>query len=272
MIRRKADKLQHEWGKHGTCISTLDPDCYTNYKPTEEVPDFFNRTVSLFQSLPTYKWLSAAGITPSSSKTYTSSEIQSALKKNHGYEVYLGCRSGALDEVWYFYNVRGSIQTGEFVATDSLTDSTCPSSGIKYLPKSGGSSPTSTTTAPGSSPTGGAFSGSGYLNVVSGGKQNGCIISAGTWYTTGTCATFTASSSGSGFTLSSSKGKCGVASGALTCGSGVSATEFTHDGNTLLYSSSNEFSTDSTPSGSTQAKVYAGDSRSVELTIQWQSK
>jgi len=60
---------EHEWGKHGTCISTLDPNCYTDYQPTEEVPDFFNRTVSLFQSLPTYTWLSAAGITPSNSKT-----------------------------------------------------------------------------------------------------------------------------------------------------------------------------------------------------------
>lgn len=32
--------------------------------------------------------------------------------------------------------------------------------------------------------------------MTSGGKQNGCIISKGTWYTTGTCATFTATSDG----------------------------------------------------------------------------
>lgn len=197
------------------------------------------------------------------------------MAKNHGgYTPYVGCASGALDELWYFYNTQGSVQTGTFVAAESLTDSNCPSTGIKYLPKSGGSSPspTTTTTAPGSSPTGGSFSGSGYLNVVSGGSQNGCIISAGTWYTSGTCATFTASASGSGFTLKSSKGSCGVSSGVFTCGSGVSSTVFTSSGSTLLYSGSSAFSTDSTPSGSTQAKVYSGSSHATDFTITWESK
>lgn len=132
---------EHEWSKHGTCISTLDPDCYTSYEPTQEVPDFFRKTVSLFKSLPSYKWLSDAGITPDSSKTYSASDIQAALSKNHGgKEVYLGCRSGELNELWYFYNTRGSVQTGTFEPADSLTDSTCPETGIKYLPKNGGGS------------------------------------------------------------------------------------------------------------------------------------
>jgi ribonuclease T2 len=46
---------EHEWGKHGTCISTFDPGCYTNYKPQEEVGDFFQKTVDLFKTLNTYK-------------------------------------------------------------------------------------------------------------------------------------------------------------------------------------------------------------------------
>ena len=135
---------EHEWGKHGTCISSLDPPCYSSYEPTQEVPDFFRRTVDLFKSLPSYKWLGEAGITPDSSKTYSASDIQAALSKNHGgKEVYLGCRSGELNEIWYFYNTRGAVQTGTFEPADSLTDSTCPESGIKYLPKSrGGSTPT----------------------------------------------------------------------------------------------------------------------------------
>lgn len=45
---------EHEWGKHGTCISTLDPNCYTNYTPQEEVLDYFNSTVQLFQTLDSY--------------------------------------------------------------------------------------------------------------------------------------------------------------------------------------------------------------------------
>ncbi|QIW96728.1 hypothetical protein AMS68_002246 [Peltaster fructicola] len=277
---------EHEWGKHGTCISTLQPSCYTNYQPTEEVPDFFNKVVGLFKTLPTYQWLSDAGITPSSSQTYTLSQITNALTKNRdGHSVYLGCNNGALDEVWYFFNVRGSVQTGTFVATDSLSTGNCPSTGIKYLPKSGSSSSggtttTTTTTASGSQSTpvsgsgnDGSISGSGYLNVVSGGSQNGCLISAGAWYTSGTCATYTASASGSGFTLKSSKGLCAVSSGALTCSSSVSSgTVFTASSGTLQYSGSSAFSSDSTPSGSTQAKVYSGSNHSVGLTIQWQSK
>lgn len=266
-----------EWGKHGTCISTLEPDCYTNYQPTEEVPDFFQKVVDLFQALPTYEWLSDAGITPSSTATYTLSQIQQALAKNFGGKTpYIGCASGAMDEAWYFYNVRGSVQSGEFVPADSLTKSNCPSTGIKYKLKSGGSSPTSTTSG-GSQPTstsspGEAFSGSGYLNVVTSGSQKGCIISAGTWYTSGTCATFTAAASGSGFTLHSSKGNCGIVSGALSCGSGVSSTVFTADGTSLQASGSSTFSADSVASGSTQVKVYSGSSHSTSLTIEWQSK
>ncbi|EME78020.1 uncharacterized protein MYCFIDRAFT_168568 [Pseudocercospora fijiensis CIRAD86] len=271
---------EHEWGKHGTCISTLDPDCYSDYKPTEEVPDFFEKVVSLFNALPSYKWLADAGITPDSSRTYTLAQIQNAVAKQFGGKIpYVGCASGAMDELWYFYNVRGSVQTGEFVPVDTLTKSNCPSTGIKYKPKSGGGGggggSTTTTTGSGSQPTsnpGDAFSGSGYLNVISGGSQKGCIISAGTWYTTGTCATISATASGDGFTLKSSKGSCGLVSGALTCGSGVTSTVFTHDGSTLQYGGSSAFSADSVPSGSTQAKVYSGSSHSAAITIQWGSK
>ncbi|CAK1365461.1 unnamed protein product [Cercospora beticola] len=268
---------EHEWGKHGTCISTLEPDCYTDYKPTEEVPEFFQKVVDVFKTLPTYQWLGDAGVTPSTSATYSLSQIQQALAKSHGGKTpYIGCRSGAVNEVWYFYNIRGSVQTGEFVPIDTLTKSNCPSSGIKYKLKGGsGGSPTSTTTGGGTQPTsspGTPFAGSGFLNVVTGGSQKGCIISAGTWFTSGTCATFTAAASGDGFTLKSSKGSCGISSGVFSCGSGVPSTIFTADGNTLQASGSGDFSADSVPSGSTQVKVYTGTDHSVDVTIQWQGK
>lgn len=125
------DFWEHEWGKHGTCVSTLDPDCYTSYTTGQEVPDFFNRTVTLFQSLPTYDWLSAAGIVPSSTATYTLAQIQVALTKNHGAKVYLGCDDDELNEVWYFFNVKGSVQSGTFTAVASLTANDCPTTGIK---------------------------------------------------------------------------------------------------------------------------------------------
>lgn len=191
---------EHEWDKHGTCISTLEPDCYTEYNPTEEVPDFFQATVDLFKTLPTYSWLKAAGISPSTSNTYSASDIQGVLSGKHGADVYLGCtEDGALEEVWYFFNVKGSVQQGEFVATGPVgASSSCPDNGIKYLPKSssgdsGGdgsssstvasSAPTASATTASSSaaptPTGPVFSGKGYLNVVPAGSSDkkGCLIS-----------------------------------------------------------------------------------------------
>ncbi|KAK7422657.1 Ribonuclease T2 precursor (RNase T2) [Neonectria punicea] len=127
---------EHEWGKHGTCISTLDPDCYDDYQTGQEAADYANTVVSLFKTLPTYKWLEEAGITPSKNKTYTSSEIQDALVAQHGAEVTLGCNGAYLDEVWYHFNVQGSLQEGTFIAsTPDGSKSSCPTSGIKYAPK-----------------------------------------------------------------------------------------------------------------------------------------
>ncbi|KAK5108635.1 hypothetical protein LTR62_008126 [Meristemomyces frigidus] len=288
---------EHEWGKHGTCVSTLDPDCYTNYQPTEEVPQFFNRTVELFKTSPTYDWLSAAGIVPSSSATYTTAQIQAALSSEHGgHNAYLGCSSGALTEVWYFFNVAGSVQTGTFEPSDVIgASSTCPSTGIKYLPKDNGASPTGTATttrtstaartsaqtstvAPAPTSTGPAFSGNGYLNVMTGGSQIGCIIGAGTWYTTGSCAGFTASpaspSDDDAFTLSSRKGDCGVVSGVLTCGGSITtpSTFSSTDSGTLTYAGNSTFYADGVPSGSKQGTVYTDSSHGTSLTIQWQAR
>ncbi|CAI7599958.1 unnamed protein product [Penicillium glandicola] len=125
----------HEWSKHGTCINTIEPSCYSDYTAQEEVGEFFQKTVDLFKSLDTYEALSAAGITPSTSKTYTLAQIQAALTTLHGASVYLGCSSSTLDEVWYFFNVQGNAIDGTYKAAATLTTSTCPSSGIKYVPK-----------------------------------------------------------------------------------------------------------------------------------------
>lgn len=43
--------------------------------------------------------------------------MQDALTNAHGKEVTLNCRSGRLNEVWYFFNIKGSLQTGKYVPT-----------------------------------------------------------------------------------------------------------------------------------------------------------
>ncbi|GFF36262.1 ribonuclease T2 [Aspergillus udagawae] len=126
---------EHEWNKHGTCINTIEPSCYTDYKAQEEVGDYFQKAVDLFKGLDTYKALAAAGITPSSSKTYKLSDILSALSAITGHKPSVGCSNGELNEAWYFFNVKGNLINGKYVPTDPLSSSTCPSSGIKYMPK-----------------------------------------------------------------------------------------------------------------------------------------
>lgn len=88
----------------------------------QEVVDFFNLTVSLvrnsfsdqtnfpgsmlrsiflqFQTLPTYSWLTASGITPDYSATYTLQQLQDVAIANFGQEAVWDCQNGALNQVW----------------------------------------------------------------------------------------------------------------------------------------------------------------------------
>ncbi|KAI4852081.1 ribonuclease-like protein T2 [Aureobasidium sp. EXF-8845] len=262
----------HEWSKHGTCVSTLDPDCYTSYRSKEEVVDYFAAAVSLYTQRPTYQWLLDAGIEPSTSKSYTRDQIQSALSSRHGRPVTLGCKGGKLDEVWYHFEVRGSVQTGVFEAADpDGGKSTCPYSGIRYPPKAakgGRPVPTSTHTrthVP--EPTGPAFSGRGNLVAKTGGRAKGCIISGGSWYDTRSCARFRATQEEDGFSLESSKGKCAVVDGVFSCSSGVDeATVFKSKDESLT------FYADEVPYRFNKIDIYVDkEGHGTELTVGWQA-
>ncbi|OAG34625.1 hypothetical protein AYO21_11221 [Fonsecaea monophora] len=109
----------HEWNKHGTCISTLEPDCYGAPPPTPnrrhrhlDVLDYFIHTTSLFKTLDTYSILAEAGILPSSQKRYKLQELEAAVESSpHGQPVTFRCnRRGELDEVWYHFAVMGSLR------------------------------------------------------------------------------------------------------------------------------------------------------------------
>lgn len=263
---------EHEWAKHGTCISTIDPSCFagSSTKGTDGVVPYFHQAVQLFKTLPTYQWLSNAGIVPSNTAKYNTADVVAALKQNYGYAPYVGCSNGALDEVWYFYNVQGSVIDGKFDPTDIVGSSGSCGATLMYLPKSSGSSTTmttTTTTKAASTSTASAFSGKGYLNV----SKGGCLISTGKWYKSGTCATFTAQQSSSNqFTLTSSKGPCKLVSSEFVCASGQTATTFTSTNGELGDGSG--YSADSDISGSTQASVYQGTGHSLKLSITWQSQ
>ncbi|KAI0275119.1 ribonuclease T2-like protein [Gloeopeniophorella convolvens] len=267
---------EHEWSTHGTCYSTLETSCLPSGSPKgAEAVAFFQRVVALFKTLPTYDWLESQGITPSSSKTYTLSQLTSALKKASGFTPQLSCSGSSINEISWYFNLKGSVIDGEFVPIDSPESSSCSSSGLKYPPKtgtptsSGGGSPTSSSS--GSSPTGpaGSLPTKATVSAITGSGSVGGLLSGGTW-STQTPGTYTISGSSSSFTLKSSKGSCGVSGGQFSCGNGASSSfsAVSSGGNTLIaYQGSTAFSSSSTPSGNTQETVFTGSGQNQHFTL-----
>lgn len=110
--------FQHEWNKHGTCINTVKPSCFSRYKSGEDVLAYIKRVVSLYQGLPTYKLLAAHDIFPTTHKNYTLDQIQGALTHATGFNATIVCDvTHHFTEVYYHYNLKGSMIDGKFVPT-----------------------------------------------------------------------------------------------------------------------------------------------------------
>lgn len=265
---------EHEWNKHGTCISTLETHCYDIYYPQQEVVDYFDKTVELFHQLPTHEILSGAGIVPSYTETYSLHEIQDTLSKAHGAEVTVRCHRHSLNEVWYFFNVAGPLQTGKFVPSNpDGQSSNCPAKGIRYQPKTPPKGQPTKTRGP-SEPTRTSSPNSkrGNLIVSTQGQQRGCIISHGTWFTSGACATFRAEKTADEtFTLRSSKGKCSIEDDTFSCGPQITRpVEFSFQDGKLSYRGNTTFFADKAPKGRVQSKIFASEEEHpIQLTITW---
>ncbi|KAA1468104.1 ribonuclease T2 [Dentipellis sp. KUC8613] len=264
---------EHEWATHGTCMSTLDTSCLPSGSPKgAEAVAFFQRVVALFKTLPTYDWLQQGGITPSSSKTYTLTQLTSALKSASGFTPALDCDGSNVNQISWYFHLKGSVFDGEFIAIDAPEKGSCSSSGIKYPPKSG--SPTSgspTSTSGSTGPTGppGSLPAKATISAVTSSGTVGGLLSAGKW-STQTPGTYSTSGSASSFKLTSSKGACGVSSGEFSCGSGSSSTfsAVSSGGNLLLaFDGSTEFSSSAKPSGQDQETVFTGSSHAVTFNL-----
>ena len=80
--------------------------------------DFFQKTVDLFRGLDSYAFLAVAGIVPSSTRTYTSGEIQRALGAfRGGVNASIQCEGNQLQQIYYHFHVAGSAQDGIYVPT-----------------------------------------------------------------------------------------------------------------------------------------------------------
>lgn len=111
----------------------------------QEVVSFFNTTVnrssslplpqltksSVYKTLPTFDWLVAASIVPSSSTTYTLQQLQDVAQQKQGTNAVWNCKGGNLNEVRWGFDTIGNLENGQFVPTDTLGRSTCP----RYVPQ-----------------------------------------------------------------------------------------------------------------------------------------
>lgn len=127
----------HEFSKHATCFSSFSTPCYGPlYQNHSDVVDFFETAVQYYEILPTYGWLSAAGIRPSNTTAVSLVDLQEALVEGFGALPYIGCTGPkwnateagkgsadngytVLDEVWYYYHVYGRVQRGQGVPVNA---------------------------------------------------------------------------------------------------------------------------------------------------------
>ncbi|KXN71527.1 ribonuclease T2 [Conidiobolus coronatus NRRL 28638] len=111
----------HEWTKHGTCVSTLQPDCYDNYEPKQEVRDFFNKTLELRQRFDLFPVLQEGNLKPG--RLYSRNQWLEALQPVFGKSVVLRCRGNMIQEVHIFLQVYGK---DRYELTGALSHSNCP--------------------------------------------------------------------------------------------------------------------------------------------------
>lgn len=259
----------HEFNKHGTCMTTIKESCYPkDTKPNQNIVDFYKKSVELFEELPTYEWLAENGIIPSNEQTYAKQQIEDTLSARFGQPVFIKCnRYNAIQEVWYFHHLRGSIVEGYYQPIPALLESQCPESGIKFIPKKNFKPPTPTNTDPSvPAPTGKVIRG-----VLKPEGQPGCLISNGHWYISGTCAKFTlVKAEFGGYNVKSSKGYCKINNyGDFFCGSSVSPMQFAYDKEKgfLTFGGKTKWSAEKVPRGFNQVPISPGYDGPIEFHL-----
>lgn len=95
----------HEWNKHGTCVTTLDPKC--DYEGDQDLYTYLNTTLALRKQYNIYNALKKAKITPRpcydkdprEEDRYSVDDILAALEKEWHAKGAVYCQSGSPLEV-----------------------------------------------------------------------------------------------------------------------------------------------------------------------------
>ncbi|ESK90948.1 ribonuclease t2 [Moniliophthora roreri MCA 2997] len=176
------------------------------------------------------------------------------------------CRGSTLEGISWYYNLKGSVIDGTFVQISAPKTGSCPSSGIKYPPKSSGSGPSTSGSTPTTNP--GGLPAKAHLQATrTNGSTLGGLLSLGTW-STQTLAMSTMTGTTNSFTMTSSKGSCGMNGESFACGNGITTTTFSAEAICCwLLGGSTAFSSDGVPSGTTAFQVFAGSGHSQGYTL-----
>ncbi|KAJ1923788.1 hypothetical protein IWQ60_005653, partial [Tieghemiomyces parasiticus] len=112
----------HEWSKHGTCVTTLAPRCYSeSYEPREEVVDYFKQAQAVFSKYNLYRALEHHGITPGGE--YPRAKMIEAIKQDLGVEARFQCQKGVISEVRLAFHVQG---VTTYLPASPVGSHTCP--------------------------------------------------------------------------------------------------------------------------------------------------
>jgi ribonuclease T2 len=125
----------HEWNKHGTCVTTLSSECFSQnsaYKPGMEVNNYFKQGLKLRQQFNLYSALKKNGVVATLDKSQwkTPSEISNIIQKEFGVGVQLKCQSGLIYEVVMYFAAQGKDSYVPMALPSNLQHS-CGKSGSK---------------------------------------------------------------------------------------------------------------------------------------------
>nr|BAS29954.1 ribonuclease T2 [Sphaerocreas pubescens] len=109
---------EHEWNKHGTCMTTLEPSCLPSSKHTNhtDAVTFYKTVVGLYKRFDFYKALKAHNIVPSD-KPYKTQDVSDAIESYFGNIPNIQCFDGAISAIWIYFHVEGNVATGNYVPT-----------------------------------------------------------------------------------------------------------------------------------------------------------
>ncbi|CAO3601415.1 unnamed protein product [Absidia cylindrospora] len=99
----------HEWNTHGTCITTLEKQCFSNYKEYDDIFTYFDTALALSKRYDLYDMLSNAQITPG--HAYSLEQLELAVHDHIGFMPVVKCKEGStLDEIRIYFKVRNGNQ------------------------------------------------------------------------------------------------------------------------------------------------------------------